>query len=249
MAGAGHRDRRRGPAVSWPIVGAVDRKLPSSGHRRPTLFIGISLVELLLRAMDGTKYGTYPETSSLLGFNSISTSCTGLPARILPSAGLDDSTNSRVAMLSSRWAWKQGADGGCATRTDTCMYHRTVQSLPPARAGFTSRLFAWSCQPRGHNKLMKLWCSSGVQWGLTWTSLPLVGPSAHGSEAIISVSDASTDSLEYGPVSRVCSAVFNSSPVHPQLSPTTSMANEESFDLRPAPSTAPRNQLNGKRYN
>lgn len=164
MAGAGNRDRRRGPAVSWPIVGAVDRKLPSSGHRRPTLFIGISLVELLLRAMDGTEYGTYPETSSLLGFNLISTSCTGLPARILPSAGLDDSTNSRVAMLSSRWAWKQGADGLCYE--DGYLHVPSDGPVSSSCAGGVHRpvCLELSAQrpQQAHEALVFLWCSMGA---------------------------------------------------------------------------------------
>lgn len=168
--------------------------------------------------MNGTKYGTYPETSSLLGFNLISTSCTGLPARILPSAGLDDSTNSRVAMWSSRWAWKQGADGLCYE--DGYLH---VPSDGPVSSSCAGGVHQPVClelsaqRPQQANKLMKLWCSSGAQWGLTWTSLPLVGPSAHGSEA--NISDASTDSLEYRDYlpSRVCSEVqlesIRSSPI------------------------------------
>lgn len=147
MAGAGNRDHRRGPAVSWPIVGAVDRKLPSSGHRRPR-----------------TEYGTYPETSSLLGFNLISTSCTGLPARILPSAGLDDSTNSRVAMLSSRWAWKQGADGLCYE--DGYLHVPSDGPVSSSCAGGVHRpvCLELSAQrpQQAHEALVFLWCSMGA---------------------------------------------------------------------------------------
>lgn len=88
MAGAGNRERRRGPALSWPIVDADDSSRLPAIVGQLGLFISLPL-QLLLLAMDGTKYGTSDmprdsgmvSVSSLLDFNLISTSCTGLHAR------------------------------------------------------------------------------------------------------------------------------------------------------------------------